>query len=303
MEQNKKTIMNFETIQEFNDALGVETLHPLVSVIDMSQCKPMHHMRHTMSFYAIFLKEEKNCEIIYGNTKYDYNKGDVVCLAPGQIIGIEDDGHIFQPQGYALFFDPEFIRGTSLGKNIKNYGFFSYQVNEALHLSEKERTTFIECLNLIKDELNHDIDRMTRQQVCSYIEILVNYCQRFYERQFVTREPINSASLAKFETLLNNYFKQNNMNRGLPTVNYCASELCLSPNYFGDLIKKETGQTATDYIHKHIIDATKELLADTSRSITDVSYQIGFQYPQHMSRMFKKETGVTPAQYRKQITA
>ncbi len=299
----KKTLLNYDTIQDYNDSLGIETLHPLVSVTDLGKTKPIHPYRHTMSFYAIFLKDEKNCEMIYGNTKYDYNKGDVICLAPGQVIGIEDNGQTIQPKGYGLFFDPEFIRGTSLGKNIKNYGFFSYQANEALHLSEKERQTFIECLKLVNNELNHDIDRMTRQLICSYIEILVNYCQRFYERQFVTREPINSEILTKFEALLNDYFKQNNMSRGLPTVTYCASELCLSPNYFGDLIKKETGQTAIEYIHKHVIDATKDLLADTSKTITDVSYQIGFQYPQHMSRLFKKETGMTPAQYRSQITA
>lgn len=299
----KKTLLNYDTIQDYNDSLGIETLHPLVSVTDLGKTKPIHPYRHTMSFYAIFLKDEKNCEMIYGNTKYDYNKGDVICLAPGQVIGIEDNGQTIQPKGYGLFFDPEFIRGTSLGKNIKNYGFFSYQANEALHLSEKERQTFIECLKLVNNELNHDIDRMTRQLICSYIEILANYCQRFYERQFVTREPINSEILTKFEALLNDYFKQNNMSRGLPTVTYCASELCLSPNYFGDLIKKETGQTAIEYIHKHVIDATKDLLADTSKTITDVSYQIGFQYPQHMSRLFKKETGMTPAQYRSQITA
>lgn len=303
MEKNKKTIMNFETIQDFNDALGIETLHPLVSVMNLGECKPMHPMRHTMSFYAIFLKDEKNCEMIYGNTKYDYNKGDVVCLAPGQVIDIEDNGTILQPQGYALFFDPEFIHGTTLGKNIKNYGFFSYSVNEALHLSSKERETFIECLKLIKGELSHDIDRMTRHLVCSYIEILVNYCQRFYERQFVTREPINSELLTKFESMLDDYFKHDNSRRGLPSVAYCASELCLSANYFGDLIKKETGITAQNYIRQHIINATKEALADTEKSISEISYEIGFQYPQHMSRMFKQEVGLTPAQYRSQLTA
>lgn len=303
MEKSKKTIMNFETIQDFNDALGIETLHPLVSVMNLGECKPMHPMRHTMSFYAIFLKDEKNCEMIYGNTKYDYNKGDVVCLAPGQVIGIEDNGTILRPQGYALFFDPEFIHGTSLGKNINSYGFFSYSVNESLHLSSKERETFIECLKLIKGELSHDIDRITRHLVCSYIEILVNYCQRFYERQFVTREPINSELLTKFESLLNDYFKHDNSRRGLPSVAYCASELCLSANYFGDLIKKETGITAQSYIRQHIINATKEALADTEKSISEISYEIGFQYPQHMSRMFKQEVGLTPAQYRSQLTA
>lgn len=303
MKREAKTIPNYESIRDFNDAMGVETLHPLVSVMDLSQCRPMPHMRHTMSFYAIFLKDEKNCEVIYGNTRYDYNKGDVVCLAPGQAIGIEDNGETFQPEGYGLFFDPEFIRGSSLGRNIKNYGFFSYQVNEALHLSARERETFIECLRLIKGELSHNIDKMTRSVVCSYIEILVNYCQRFYERQFVTREPINNELIGKFETLLNDYFKQDNMERGLPTVAYCANKLCLSPNYFGDLIKKETGMTAQEYIRKHIIEATKEALADPAKSISEVSYQIGFQYPQHLSRMFKLETGMTPAQYRHQLTA
>lgn len=297
-------MLNFQTIQDFNDEMGVETIHPMVSVIDLDKTKPMRHMRHTMSFYAIFLKDEKNCEMIYGNTKYDYDRGDVICLAPGQVIGIEDTtGEYFQPHGHAIFFDPEFIHGTNLGKNIKQYGFFSYNVNEALHLSETERETFIQCLNLISGELKHDIDRLTRSLICSYIEILVNYCRRFYERQFETRKKIDSDLLVKFENILDNYFTQNNMNRGLPTVAWCASELCLSPNYFGDLIKKETGITAKDYIKKYVIEATKEALADPDKTITDVSYEIGFQYPQHMSRMFKQETGMTPAQYREKIQA
>lgn len=303
MNTKRKSIINFGSIHDMTSLLGLEAQHPLVSLIDLSQCKPMHPMLHTMGFYAIFLKDEKNCEMIYGNTTYDFDKGDVLCLAPGQVMGAADDGRLIQPKGYALFFDPEFIRGTELEQRIKHCSFFSYQVNEALHLSEGERHTFIECLKLVGGELSASIDRMTRRLVCSYIEILVNYCQRFYERQFQTRQPINSQLLTRFETLLNDYFKQNNMDRGLPTVNYCASQLCLSPNYFGDLIKRETGATAMTVIHQHIIEATKQLLADPSMSITQVSYQIGFQYPQHMSRMFKQQTGMTPAQYRSQLVA
>lgn len=182
-------LLNIDTISQYNDMLGVETQHPLVSVIDLSKAKPMRHMRHTFSFYAIFLKDEKNCELIYGRQKYDYQKGSVVCLAPGQVIGIEDTGEEFYPQGWALCFDPELIRGTSLVRNMREYSFFSYEVNEALHLSERERTSFIECLEKIQMELEHTVDRLSKRLITKNIELLLDYCLRFYERQFMSREP------------------------------------------------------------------------------------------------------------------
>ncbi|MDY2829375.1 MAG: helix-turn-helix domain-containing protein [Sodaliphilus sp.] len=296
-----KEILNIATVAEYNDMLGVETLHPLVSVIDLAKARPMHHMRHTFSFYTIFLKDEKNCDLIYGRQRYDYQKGSVVCLAPGQVIGIEDTGVEFQPQGYALCFDPELIRGTSLGRHIHEYSYFSYEVNEALHLSERERVIFIDCLDQIKQELEHAVDRLSRRLIVNGIELLLNYCLRFYERQFITREQANNDVLSRFEALLDDYLSSDKpVQNGLPSVKYCAGELCLSPNYFGDLIKKLTGKSAQEYIQLKIIDAAKERILMPAKSISQVSYELGFKYPQHFTRMFKKVVGLTPNEYRAQ---
>lgn len=292
-------LLNIETISQYNEMLGIETLNPLVSVIDLSTAKPMRHMRHTFSFYVVFLKDEKNCEFIYGRQRYDYQKGSVICLAPGQVIGIEDTGEVFQPKGWALCFDPELIRGTSLGRNMFEYSFFSYDVNEALHLSDSERRLFVDCLEKIKMELENKIDRLSKRLIATNIELLLDYCLRFYERQFVTREPVNRNILVRFETLLEEYFSGGKaVNNGLPSVKYCASELCLSAGYFGDLIKKETGISAQTYIQNKVINIAKERILNPMYSITQVAYELGFQYPQHFTRLFKKVTGKTPKDYK-----
>ena len=261
----------------------------------------MHHLRHTFSFYTIYLKDEVNCEILYGRGKYDYRKGSVICLAPGQVIGIEDNGEEFQPKGWALCFDTELIHGTSLGRGIKEYSFFSYNVNEALHLSEQERVIFLDCLNKISMELRHSIDRLSRRLIATNIELLLNYCLRFYERQFITREAAHSDVLARFEELSDNYINSSRpLTEGLPTVRWCASQLCLSPNYFGDLIKKETGRNAKEYIQSKIIELAKERLLAQSKSISEIAYSLGFQYPQHFTRLFRNTVGISPKQYRTQ---
>ena len=294
-----KTLLNIETVTEYDDMLGVETLHPQVSVIDLSKARPMRHMRHTFSFYVVFLKDEKNCDLIYGRQKYDYQKGSVVCLAPGQVIGIEDTGLEFQPQGWALCFHPDLIKGTNLGRSMREYTFFSYEVNEALHLSDQERATFVDCLKKIQEELAHSIDRLSKRLIANNIELLLNYYLRFYERQFVTRQDANRDILSRFEALLDRYFSGDNaLQKGLPSVKYCAGELCLSSNYFGDLIKKETGKTALEHIQNKIIDMAKEQLLIPTNSICQVAYRLGFQYPQHFTRVFKKATGITPNAYR-----
>lgn len=295
-----KKIMNIESIAEYNEILGVETLHPSVSVIDLSKAQPLRHQRHIFGFYAIFLKEVKCGDILYGRQKYDYQKGTVVCLAPGQVIGIEDNGEVFQPKGWALCFHPDLIRGTSIGNHIKEYSYFSYENNEALHLSQKEREIFVDCLQKIQHELEHDIDRMSRRLISTNIELLLDYCLRFYERQFITRQNVNMDILSRFETLLDNYFTSGMAQQeGLPSVKWCAGELCLSPNYFGDLIKKETGRTAQEHIQARIMDIAKERVINPSLSISGIAYELGFQYPQHFTRMFKKSTGMTPVEYRK----
>lgn len=282
--------------------LGVETLNPQVSVINLSKAKPMRHMRHTFSFYVIFLKDEKNCDLIYGRQRYDYQKGSVVCLAPGQVIGIDDTGEEFHPKGYALCFHPDLIHGTNLGRSMKEYTFFSYEVNEALHLSERERMIFIDCLMKIQEELQHSIDRLSKRLIANNIELLLNYCLRFYERQFITRQNVNRDILTRFETLLDNYYTGDNaLQEGVPTVKYCADKLCLSPNYFGDLIKKETGKTALEWIQNKIISIAKERLLLPSDSISQIAYSLGFQYPQHFTRVFKRMTGMTPNEYREKV--
>lgn len=295
----EEKIQNIESIAEYNNLLGLETLHPLVSVINLAEAQKMKHQRHTFGFYIIFLKEAKCGDIIYGRQYYDYQEGTVVCLAPGQVIGIEDNGETFQPRGWALCFHPDLIRGTSLGNHIKEYSYFTYEVNEALHLSQKEREIFVDCLHKIRHELEHSIDRLSRRLISTNIELLLDYCLRFYERQFITRETVNKDILVRFEALLNQYFDDNRAKtEGLPSVKWCASELCLSPNYFGDLIKKETGKTAHEHIQLKLIGIAKERIHNLSYSISQISYDLGFQYPQHFTRLFKKIVGVTPNEYR-----
>lgn len=292
-------IIDIDSISAYNDILGAETLHPLVSVIDFSKIKPLHHIRHSFGFYAVFLKEVKCGDLIYGRQRYDYQDGTVVCIAPGQILGIEDNGETYQPKGWALCFHPDLIRGTSLNGRIKEYSYFSYEVNEALHLSQKEREIFVDCLNKISHELEHAIDRLSRRLIATNIELLLDYCLRFYERQFITREHVNRDILTRFESLLDNYFNSGQMKRdGLPTVRWCAGELCLSANYFGDLIKKETGKTAQEHIQQKIVGLSKELILNPGYSISQVSYELGYQYPQHFTRLFKKVVGMTPNEYR-----
>ena len=292
-------ILHTENVCDYNAQLGVETLHPLVSVVDMAQAHPIRHTRQTFGFYAIFLKEVMCGDMIYGRQYYDYQEGTLVCLAPGQVIGFEDNGEVFQPKGWALVFHPDLIRGTALGQHIREYSYFSYEVNEALHLSERERELVIDCMQKIRHELEHAIDRHSKRLITINIEVLLDYCLRFYERQFITRSHVNRDIVSRFEHLLDDYFADGRAQQeGLPTVKSCAEALFLSPNYFGDLIKKETGKTAQEYIQLKLIDAAKDRLLDPSRTVGQVAYELGFQYPQHFTRLFKKVTGQTPNDYR-----
>ncbi|WP_320053552.1 helix-turn-helix transcriptional regulator [uncultured Acetobacteroides sp.] len=291
-------ILKLDNISQYNSMRGVETLHPLVSVVDMSKANPTKSLRINFGFYCVFLKDVKCGELKYGCNYYDYQEGTLVFVAPGQVVGINSND-IVEPKGWALLFHPDLIRGTSLGHNIKNYSFFSYEVNEALHLSEKERQIIIDCLLKIDYELRQSIDTHSKTLIANNIELLLNYCMRFYDRQFITRSNVNKDILQKFENLLNEYFSSEIPQRlGLPTVKYCAEKIHLSANYFGDLIKKETGKSAQEYIQLKLIDIAKERVFDTSKSIGEIAYELGFKHSQHFSRMFKNETGYTPNQYR-----
>jgi AraC-like DNA-binding protein len=288
-----------EDISEYNETLGLETFHPLVAVIDFAKAKQVCQRRRYIGLYTMFLKDVKCGDIKYGRNYYDYQEGTLVFVAPGQVMEVEHSGEIVQPKGWALVFHPDLIHGTSLGQHIKDYTFFSYEVYEALHLSEQERQIVLDCLRKIDFELRHAIDKHSKTLIVTNIELLLNYCLRFYDRQFITRSSVNKGVLARFENLLDSYF-QSAMPQllGLPTVNYFAEKLNLSANYLGDLIKKETGRSPLEHIQLKVIDIAKEKIFDTSRSVSEIAYELGFKYPQHFTRMFKKSTGVSPNEFR-----
>jgi AraC-like DNA-binding protein len=294
-------IINMQTIDQYNKFYDVETLHPLVSVIDFSKAKrqaPGHYL-FNMGFYTIFLKELKCGDMRYGRKYYDYQEGTLVCIAPGQVYGFENVNADVQPKALGLLFHPDLIRGTQLGQAIKNYSFFSYESNEALHLSEQEKQIIKECFGKISYELQHAIDKHSKRLITTTIELLLDYCMRFYDRQFITRENENRDILVKFEKLIDEYF-QNELaqENGLPTVKYFADKVFLSPNYFGDLVKKETGKSAKEYIQLKIISIAKDKILETDKTMSQIAYELGFQYPQHFSRLFKKIVGKSPNEYK-----
>jgi AraC-like DNA-binding protein len=292
-------LQRFDTVSQYNDFNNHETLHPLVSVIDFSKTKPRHLMRSWFGFYAIFLKDVKCGDLFYGKNTYDYQEGTLVFIGPGQVAGTGDTRELHQPKGYALVFHADLLRGTSLGQHIHDYSFFSYQVSEALHISERERQTVLDCLAKITAELGQSIDKHSKRLIVSNIELFLNYCTRFYDRQFITRDYVHHGILERFEHLLNDYFLSDKPQTiGLPSVGHFAGELHLSPNYFGDLIKKETGRSAQEYIQSKLIEIAKERVFDTTRSVSQIAYDLGFKYPQHFSRLFKQRVGYTPNEYR-----
>lgn len=288
----------FETISEYNAFNGQETFHPLVTVVDLLNAQPRRPGRSYYGFYTVFLKDIKCGDLRYGKSTYDYQEGTLVFLAPGQVAGL-DSGELFQPKGHALAFHADLLRGTTLGQHMQEYTFFSYEVNEALHISERERQVVLDCFAKIDTELRQPIDKHSKRLIVSNIELFLNYCVRFYDRQFITRDNVHKGVLERFEHLLNDYFASDRPQTvGLPSVGYCAGELHLSPNYFGDLIKKETGQSAQEYIQSKLIDVAKEKIFDTSKSVSQIAYDLGFKYPQHFSRLFKQRVGYTPNEYR-----
>ncbi len=294
-----ETIKKLESVTQFNTDRGQQTLHPLVTVLDQSKSKPIQAARFISGLYIIFLKNVKCAEIKYGRNRYDYQEDTLIFIAPGQVAGFEEEGELIQPNGWALAFHPDLIRGTNLGGRIKDYSFFSYVANEALHTSEGERQIVLECLNKIQYELKHAIDKHSRTLIATNIELLLNYCVRFYDRQFITRDYIHKDLLTRFETMVDGYFKSEKpQTLGLPSVAYCAAQLNLSANYFGDLIKKETGRSAHDYIHEKLIDVAKERVFDTTKSISEIAYELGFKYPSHFTRLFKQKVGYSPNEYR-----
>lgn len=294
-------IRKIESVSDANALVGKETLHPLVTVIDFSQYGEMEYLKMNLNLFGVFLKTSNEVGVQYGRHHYDYSEGTMIFVAPGQVIGLGEgkQGMRFKPSGWGLMFHADLIRATSLAGRMNDYSFFSYDVREALHVSEQERQIVIDCFCKIDMELKRGVDRHTKMLVTSNIELLLNYCIRFYDRQFITRDRENHDTLAKFENVLNRYF-EDGMARaeGLPSVAYCADQLNLSAGYFGDLIKKETGKTAQEHIQSKVIDVAKERIFDLRKSVTEIAYELGFKYPQHFSRLFKQRVGQSPNEYR-----
>ncbi len=297
-----ETTFRVDSIDDYNRAMGIETRHPLVTVINESDIKHFPfsgEVAYQYGVYALFLKQTYCGDITYGRMPYDYQEGTVTSFAPGQVVKVKLRPD-FKPRSQGLLFHPDLIRGTSLGQGIKQYSFFAYSSREALHLSEEEKAIYRDCLEKIRIEIERPIDGHSKKLICRNIELLLDYCMRFYERQFITRKTANMDVLSKFEEELDKYFQGNTAAvQGLPSVRYFAEKCFLSPNYFGDLVKKETGRTPQEYIQTKIIDLAKDELLGTKKTVSEISYGLGFQYSQHFNRYFKRSTGMTPNEYRK----
>ena len=298
------SIISLDSVDKYNRLFGLETLHPLVSVVNLSEAtKFPTHFTINYGVYALYLKETVCGDIRYGKQTYDYQEGTITSFAPGQVAEIEMTEGV-KPKAYGILFHPDLIKGTPLGSEIKRYSFFSYKSNEALHISDDEKKIIMDCLSKIQMELEHSIDRLSKRLIAGNIQLLLDYCLRFYERQFNTRAVVNKDILSRFESLLDDYFDNGRTRtEGLPTVKYFADKVFLSPNYFGDLIKKETGKTAQEYIQTRLIDAAKEMIAGSDKTMSQIAYELGFQYSQHFNRLFKKNVGYTPNEYRRIQTA
>ena len=290
--------VSLNTVQNFNDYQGVETLHPLVSVVHVENTEHIKECVMHYGLYAIYLKENKGCKLSYGRTPYDFDEMTVTSFAPGQVVNVEPNPDVPFAKFTALVFHPDLLNRTALGRQISRYEFFGYSSTEALHLSAQEVEVFQGVLAMIEQELHRAIDKHTRELIVSNIELLLNYCLRFYDRQFITREEINHGVVIKFLTLLDEYMNDKAKYEGLPTVAYFADKCCLSNGYFGTLVKTETGRTAKDLINDRVLAKAKELLQSETITITEVSQRIGFEYPQHFVRFFKSLTGKTPSQWR-----
>lgn len=296
-------VYSIDSVNKYNADNNHKTLHPLASVLDFSNAYPRNWgdadtIKFQYGLYCIILKDVKCGDIRYGRDYYDYQAGTLVFFAPGQVMEIENPKTTYQPLGHGLIFHPDLIRGTALAKNMADYHFFSYKTNEALHMSDDERQVILDCFSKIEKELKQPIDKHSKKLITTNIELFLNYCERFYDRQFITRDTAHKGILEKFEALLNDYFLTDKPQTiGLPSVAYFADTLHLSANYFGDLIKKETGQAAKEYIQNKVIDVAKDKIFE-DKTVNEVAFEMGFKYPQHFTRLFKQRVGISPNEYR-----
>lgn len=298
-----KPIIHLKSITEINRFVQSTTRHPLVSIVDFSKADEYleEGTRISADFYTIMFKNYCANHLKYGRQSLDFQDGSLICLAPKQVL--EMDTEIEKKEnmmGWGLFFHPDLLRGTSLMDKMNGYTFFSYEVKEALHLSDKEKEILYDCVKKIENELLENIDAHSQTLIVSNIELLLNYCLRFYGRQFITRKNTNSTTVSKIEQFLKGYFVEGTRREnGIPTVKVLAHHVNLSPGYLSDLLKKETGMNAQDHIHYYLIEEAKSILVNTDHSISEIAYSLGFEYPQYFSRLFKQKTGMTPMAFKR----
>lgn len=292
-------ILKVNKPSDYSDWVGQTASHELISVINYAELSPVRYSLNDYSVYGLFLQgKEEGMDLVYGTGKYDYSEGTLICVAPGQLGGKEDNGELVNLTGWAVLFHPDLLQGTGLEKDIKNFSFFEYRINEALHMTTEEREVMIALIKQLSEELKHPADAMQNRIITGFINLLLRYAQRFYNRQFVTRTVANNDILSRFEAMLKDYFDQDRqLTDGLPTIQHFSDRLCMSPNYLSDVIKKTTGETASRYIKRYMIQLAKNRLVSGMNS-TEVAYSLGFDYPQHFARTFKKITGESPTAYR-----
>ena len=298
-----KELIQLKSISDLNKLFNLgNSLHPLVTVLDFSKVTEQveQNSKITTDFYSIMFKNYCKNHIKYGRKNIDFQEGNLICIAPKQVIEIDNEVEEREDKmGWGLFFHPDLIRSTSLNEKIKDYGFFHYEVSEALHLSDKEKNILVECIQIIQTELQENIDVHSQYIIISTIELLLNYCSRFYGRQMITRSHTNKSIVTQIEAILSKYFAENTINeQGLPSVKYLAEHVHLSPSYLSDLLKKETGKNAQEHIHFYLIEEAKNYLLNTNKNINEIAHYLGFEYPQYFNKLFKQKTGQTPMEFR-----
>ncbi len=300
MKKEESLPRKFESLTDFHRVFRLQKpLHPMISFIDIKDIKILPNELPdsiVMDFYKIAYKTNLCGKAKYGQNYYDFGEGGLVFTAPNQIFESPDDT---VKSGYMLLIHPDFFLSYPLAKKIKEYGFFSYSADEALHLSDKEKATIMSIFRIINNELNSRIDDFSQDVIISQVELLLNYCNRFYKRQFITRKAVNNDLLQKLEEILDNYFNNEKLTvQGVPTVQFLSENLNMSPSYLSDMLRSLTGQNAQQHIHNKLIEKAKEKLSTSNLSVSEIAYQLGFEYPQSFSRLFKTKTNLSPLEFR-----
>lgn len=300
MKKEENSLYKFESLTDFHLVFGLKKpLHPMISFVDIQQLQKLPNdfpKSMVMNFYKISYKTGICGQAKYGQNYYDFGEGGLVFTSPNQIFESPSNHH---SSGSLLLIHPDFLLSYPLAKKIKEYGFFSYTANEALHLSDKEKETILALFNSIDDELNSRIDDFSQDVMVAQVELLLNYCNRFYKRQFITRKSVNNDVLIKLEEILDDYFDEDkSVIEGIPTVQWLADNLNISPSYLSDMLRSLTGQNAQQHIHNKLVEKAKEILSTTNLSVAEIAYQLGFEHPQSFSRLFKSKSGVSPIEFR-----